>query len=276
MLAGSRLHGLDALDRVDLVRAVLAEGLLEAVEHRTQPAPREAHQVQVDRRRREEDEREHPVVDEHQRERGDQRRKRRQALDALLNHERPHLAHALKPALDIARTPRLEVAHRELEQLPGEEVERLSVDHDGGLAQDVALDEGCAGDRGEYRPHAAEQEVEQAVVRLDEDIVEDDLREDRQHHLERRRKQGQEGCPDERSFEGPEEIPDPAHVLLAEGRLLEALSIGEQRCVARPLLLELRPVHLDEAATGVREANVLLVDPVEDDPVVALEVAHSR
>ena len=203
-------------------------------------------------------------------------REGRQPLDALLDDERPHLAQAREPALDVARAPRLEVAHGELEQLPGQEVERVAVDHDRGLAQDVTLDEGRARDRDENRRHAAEQEVEQVVVVVDEDVVEDHLREDRQHHLQRRREQGQDPRPDERALERPEEVPDPVHVRVADGRLLEALSVGEQGRVAGPFLHELLAIHLHEPASGVRKVDVLVLHPVEDDPVVAVEVADGR
>ena len=75
---------------------------------------------------------------------------------------RPHLAQAREATLDVARAPRLEVAHRQVEQLPREEIERLPVDHDCRPAQDVALEESGARDRDEHAGHGSEQEVEQS------------------------------------------------------------------------------------------------------------------
>src|SRR5207249_5483709 len=54
-----------------------------------------------------------PVVEEHQRERDDQGRRGRQCLHALLDDEHPHLAHPGEAPLDVARPPRVEVAHRQ-------------------------------------------------------------------------------------------------------------------------------------------------------------------
>ena len=45
------LHRFDPLDRVDLVRAVFALALLDALEHRPQHLERENHQPGVERRR---------------------------------------------------------------------------------------------------------------------------------------------------------------------------------------------------------------------------------
>ena len=65
-LAAERLHGLDALDRVDLVRVVPAERLLERCEIGRSHFTRRQHQQRVERRRRQEHEREPRAVDEHQ------------------------------------------------------------------------------------------------------------------------------------------------------------------------------------------------------------------
>ena len=58
-LGAGRLHRLDALDGVDLVRVVLAERLLEASRTSGAAALREAHQQRVGGRRGEEHQREH-------------------------------------------------------------------------------------------------------------------------------------------------------------------------------------------------------------------------
>ena len=256
--------------------AVLAEGLLEAVEHRPQPPPRKAHQVQVERCRREEDDREQPVVVEHQSERSEQRRDRGQSLDALLDDEHPHLAHPGQAPLDVAGAPGVEVAHRQVEELRCEEVERLAVDRDGGAAEDVPLEEVGAGHGCEDGCHVAEEDVEQVVVVVAQHPAEDHLGEDRQDHLEGGREERQRDGLGERAFEGAEEVPDPPRLRLGDGRLLQTLAVGEQRGVARPLLFELGAVHASEPARRVCDADVPVVDAIEDDPVVPLEMADRR
>ena len=138
-LGCERLHRLDPADRVDLAGRVLAVRLLEVVVHRPQPLRREAHQPGVGGSSREVDERELPAVEEHQAERRHELRRRRERLDAALDEERAHLPRAEQPPLDVARPSRREVAHRQVEQAPGQEVERRHVEADRDLAQQIAL-----------------------------------------------------------------------------------------------------------------------------------------
>ena len=54
--------------------------------------------------------------------------------DAVLHDELAHLPDAGEAALDVAGAPGVEVAHRQAEEPPGEEVERRGVDAHGGEA----------------------------------------------------------------------------------------------------------------------------------------------
>ena len=125
VLGAGDLHGLDALDRVDLERVVAPERLLEPVEERAQPPAREAHQREVAGRGREVDERQQPVEDEHHDQRREQRRQRRQRPEPAAYRHLAQLPHAGEPALDVAGAARAEVAHRQVEQARRDAVEGL-------------------------------------------------------------------------------------------------------------------------------------------------------
>ena len=191
LLGRHRLDRLDPADRVDLVRRVLPVGLLEALVHRLQPPRREPEQPRVERHGREEDEREHPAVDEHERDGGEDLRGGGQRLHAAADEELPHLAQPGEPALDVAGAPRREVRHREVEQLPGEEVERVGVDLHRDPGEEVALDERGRRDREQDGDERGEHDPEEPDVAVGQNPVDDDLRHDRQDELQPGRDEGQ-------------------------------------------------------------------------------------
>ena len=143
----------------------------------------------------------------------------------------------------------MEVAHRQREQLPCQEVERLPVKPHRRAAQHVALQEIRPDHQDEDDGHARQQRVEQAPVeRPFHQAVDEHLCEDRQRHLQaggdQREHAGERECARERA----EELHEPEHLGLGERRLLEPRPVGEQNRVARPLGLELRALHPDETA----------------------------
>ena len=77
----------------------------------------------------------------------------------------------------------------------GQEVERLRVDADRDEAEDVALQQRGGGDQEEHDDEPAEHEEEQAAVMVGERVVDDDLREDRDHELEAGRDERQRARP---------------------------------------------------------------------------------
>jgi hypothetical protein len=274
-LGGHRLDRLDALDRVDLVRTVLRKPLLDLAVQRPQPILRHTHEHEVERRGGEEDQRELHVVDEHQRDRHHELRGRRQRGHAVLDDELAQLPQPLQPALDVAGSSRGEVARRKIEEPPHQIVERGRIHADGDETEQVTLNENRQQREGQKDRHTDDDDVEQPHVLVDEHAVHDDLGEDGQDHLQRADDEGERHALGECTRERPHERPHPAHSEPVDRRLFECVRVVEQRCVSRPLRLEVGAGPPLQSAIWIGHQDVLAVHVIEHDPVVPLRV-HDR
>ena len=144
VLRAQRLHRLDALDGVDLERLVAPVDFLELGVEREEPRRRVAHEEDEQRYGGEEHQGEHGAVDRHQRDGGEQLGHGGEGRDPVLDDELAHLPDAGEPALDVAGAPGVEVAHRQAQEPPGEEVERRGVDAHRGEREQVSLHHGGA------------------------------------------------------------------------------------------------------------------------------------
>ena len=129
--------------------------------------------------------------------------------------------------------PGREVAHRQREQTAGEEVERRDVESDRDLGEQVALDEGRAGDRQQHGDDHGHQHPEQLEVAGREDAVDDDLSQDRQDELERR---GDDRERDRDQAQPPvraQERPHPGKARPRLRRVLQALRVADDATCSR-------------------------------------------
>ena len=127
----------------------------------------------------------------HHRQRDAERGERGQPVDPLDDHRRPDFAHAGEAALDVAGPARVEVAHGQGEQPPGQEVERPPVEGHCGAAQQVALEEVRREHQDENAAHAGQKQIEEARVEIPiHEPIDDHSREDRQRHLKARGDEG--------------------------------------------------------------------------------------
>ena len=196
--------------------------------------------------------------------------------DAVLDHELADLPHAPQPPLDVTGAARVEVAHREREQLARQEIEAVAIDPHRESTEHVALDDGGEDGGQQGAKHAHHDQREQPDVVLGDHVVDHELAEHRNHHLGGRGDEPEPEHDDERPPVRAEEVEQPPKLGLLVGFLLEGFGGTEEGGVAGPLLLELGALHAPPAARRIRHPNVVVTHLVENEPVVVVPMDDGR
>jgi hypothetical protein len=274
--AAGRLHGLDAFDRIELIAAIASEHLLEVREERPEKTTGDEHQHDVDRNEPQIREQKLVRVKRHQGERDDDLHDRERSIEAHGDDELADLTHTVESALDVARTSRAEVPARQREQPPGQVIERGCIDPNGDEREQVAPQDRREDEEDERGGHREDDAAQRVGCPIDDDAIDDDLREHRKEHRQSRADDREPEREAEHALVRRDDAQEPAQAAFRLGRGEERIREIEERGVPVPPRVKLRDCDLARAASRVGDLRLVSVDGDEHDPVTIVPVKDRR
>ncbi|MCG3159076.1 MAG: hypothetical protein JMDDDDMK_00052 [Acidobacteria bacterium] len=191
------------------------------------------------------------------------------------------MRHSQQTILNVARAPRVEISHRQREQLARDVIQYRPVEPDDYKTQKVALND--------QRQHAEKQDARQCendhfhqfAVVTDQHAVNDDLREDRPQHLHRACHKSQRHGFGHRTGERAEERPQPSKPDLAAARLFffgfdlwfrSLFDVIEKDRVTAPQFFKLGAADSSKPLRRIGDMRPSPIRVVQDHPLIALRV----